>query len=165
MQQNKRIAITIAAVLTVVLLAAIIWPMSTQRNQAIDRAIENDFSVLSTQVESYYRQNRRLPNDLDDLKLDDEVESRATKYNYNFNKEAVRTYELCAEFKTDTTSDDDAQDDIYYSSSYYKARSHTAGYDCIEYDLYSSYYYDDSPAIDLFEGAEESFEETESFDL
>ncbi len=164
MKHNKTFAITIIAVMSVLLIGALIWPLSEQRNRSIDRAIEDDFSSISSDVDDYYSDNRRLPDELDDLKLSDEVESRAKKYGYQLDKETSQSYELCANFRTDTTSE--YEDDDIYFSSYYKAQTHRSGFDCIEYEVFG-YYYDDFDSSLPFDGLETTEIEAtpEAYDL
>ncbi len=142
MNSNKNFAIAIVTVLSLVLLAAVIWPLNEQRDKSVDRVIDADLSSISQSVDEYYSENGRLPDEIEDLELGDDTEARISKYSYSFDKDSSRSYKLCAVFKTDTTqSDDDGTDLPIYSSFYEAQRTHAAGLDCYDYEVYG--YYDE----------------------
>ena len=173
MPRNKTIIIVLSTIISVLVVASLIWPVAKQRDASIDRAIEADFRAISREVQDYHDDKRRLPDELDDLDLSGDVESRASKYRYELKKETARTYELCAEFKTDTTNKDtDYQsfDDSFFSSSSYSSTdtTHSAGFDCIEYSVFGGFgSFDSSSGSDDFDSFfnDESFDSTEPQEL
>ena len=156
LKANKQFATAIAVVTALVVVSAASLPLWEERNNSIDRAIESDFRDISQLVDDYYSENRRLPDTLDDLALIDEIDDRAGRYGYAMEKQTSTMYELCANFKTDTTGDSDD------SNSFFQTRTHMAGYDCIEYEVFS-YFYDEPVETQPFEtfdlnGAENLFD-------
>ena len=147
MKSNKNLALAVASISLIVVIAATIAPISKQRSAAIDRAIETDFTEISLLVEEYYSAEGRLPSSIEDLKIDDGIRSRQSKFGYVLDKKSSRIYQLCANFKTDTSDGSPVnKESLDLSSSYYADRPHIAGYDCIDYQVYG-YYYDDTTSF------------------
>lgn len=153
---NRNLVILISSILVTVLLAAVIWPLAEKRNESIDRAIVQDFGEISQQVDDYFSDNGRLPGGLSDLEISDAISARASKYSYSLDKESSRSYELCAEFKTDTTSSNRSFD-TFIGSTKDNRQGHNAGFDCLDYEVYD-YFYDEfeQAPFDSFFDLEES---------
>lgn len=161
MKTNRYLALAIVVIATLTLLAAVMWPLTEQRNAAIDRAIEGDFFALRSEVEDYYESNRRLPDTISDLELSEDQQDRAAAYNYSLDKETATQYALCANFRTDTRTDSAGSDDTYLRFA--PSQEHAAGYDCISYEVYS-YFYDEPASVDSFFDFGEEPLELDSFE-
>jgi hypothetical protein len=96
--------IALAILLTFIYLGT---AFKSQRGTFIDDAISGDLSSIQSNINEYQANNNgRLPNNLSDLKLNDQQTARSDKYDYSYTKNSTG-YELCAEFKTDTKSKKD----------------------------------------------------------
>lgn len=147
MLSRQQMVLTISGVLAVLVIAGLIWPLAEQRNRSIDRAIERDFSAISSLVDTHFSEQGRLPDEIGDLPLGKDALSRAVKYDYSLDKNTSRTYELCANFKTDNTDTDGDYATLDYARGT-SSQTHTDGYDCIEYEVFG-YYYDDLDGFNI----------------
>lgn len=140
MRANKNLVLVIIATVIALLVVAIVGPLASERDAQIDAAIENDFWEISYLVDEYYSSEGRIPDELSDLPLSSEIEQRASKHNYSIDRSTATKYELCATFKTDTTSEGGSEKEMFYYGGF--SEGHTAGDDCIEFETYG-YYYDE----------------------
>lgn len=177
MNRNKKLLQVLVATISILVLAALIWPVMEQRNASADKQTLRDFTELGSQIEEAYSEDGRIPDDIDDLdQMSEDLAKRAKKRNYTIERDSARSYRLCADFKTDTAKGSQNTNDEYgpVGSSLYRVtqETHKAGYDCIEYDVYGygaySNYTDD--LIDFGSGYEFSspsspVEEYPEFDI
>lgn len=100
---NKGLAI----VVTLLVVVFVIFPFQKQRNSYIDGVISEDVSTIISKLSS-----TRDPSidSVDDLNVSDNIKKRAKKFDYTVKNKGNRrslNYEVCATFKTDTTSKDE----------------------------------------------------------
>ncbi len=117
-------------------------PLRKQRNTFIDQIITDDVQSIHSKVEGFASKNDELPKDLEDLNLDQETKAHADSYNYEYSKKSDTSYEICAEFTTDTSNQkEDVNPLERYSGVAYSSDSNTSpnpdihkkGRDCFEY--------------------------------
>lgn len=104
---SRHVAVVILGL--VVFLAVILqllYPNTHRNDIAIDRQIVEDFYELEGLVRNFYISNDDLPVDLKEIGADEELAHRidALKYSYKAN---ASSFELCALFRTEGTTDDD----------------------------------------------------------
>jgi len=108
--ESRRFLVAFSALAVLLLVMTAIWPLTDQRNSRVDDLIELDLSSISQLVDDYVLGESELPSELSDLSLEEEVENRADKYNYEFKRLSASSfaaeYELCAVFKTDTNNEE-----------------------------------------------------------
>lgn len=123
----------------------IFMPLKQQRNSFVDGIKARDITALHYQVDRYVTKNNKLPEALDNVELKD-FEGNLSNYEY---KPGDSSYELCADFKTDTqrtTDNSNPLEAALYgssfssSSSYVDPNFHDSGNQCFKYDarLYSN---------------------------
>ena len=162
MMSNKNLATSIVAVVVVVMLAAVIWPLMDIRGDAADQRILNDFDEISFAVDEYYSETGRLPDTVNDLNLSGDLADRA-RADYRMTKESSFTYKLCANFNDSKISN-------------FRGEADSNG--CLTYELYGTFY--DAPfpeesfpsapfEVDSFLNDQslpvDAFLDTEAFDL
>jgi hypothetical protein len=150
--------VALALVLTVVYFFV---PLKAQRGAFIDQVIVDDLRELRSQVDNYSSKNNELPEELDDLDLNNELKAHAKAYKYKYEAVDFNKYKLCAVFKTDTKSTDkvDANpleryqygsSSSYESPSYEDPAKHGSGEQCFNYEGYITRY-DDGPLPGSYE--------------
>ena len=97
---------------SVAILVMQVLPIGGQRNSLIDSKISQDLLSISYKVENYLSDNDKIPENLNSLGLSAEEKSRATSYNYQIKEGSDSgTYELCADFLTNTKDKKPQSDD------------------------------------------------------
>src|SRR3990167_10973523 len=103
----------IVYVLTTIMVLAVGWgfynggsPSDAQSAQ-FDEKRSGDLSEIQRQIGSYYTKNKNLPSSLNDLPVDKFIPSRGitdpqTKKGYDYKTKTDTSYELCANFGSDT---------------------------------------------------------------
>lgn len=93
-----------------------------------DKIRLDDFVTINQKIQSYYRNNHRLPESL--AKLDGEFRSQnpITKINYEYRIISTVSYNLCTNFSAETPE---------HQKTDYLA--HKKGYDCIIFELGESF--------------------------
>lgn len=95
---------TISVVMAVTLL---IVSVGSLRAAETDSITEKDVAAITGRVSSYYRSNRSVPGNLQDLEgLTSEVKGRLS--NYTYAKVDASRYTLCVDYLTDTTRKGDS---------------------------------------------------------
>ena len=101
------------------------------RNRKLDNAILDSFNQIDQAISEYYRENSRLPEDLNVLReeypyiTDEDIRDKETGA-FEFNIKGDRAYELCAVFRTSNTDESG-------SYEWYKERwPHEAGEQCLK---------------------------------
>lgn len=127
--------------LGVIILAVLfaVFPLRAERNSFIDAVASDDIETLNELVDDYSRDEGELPKKLSDVDMEEELESRLDNYEY---KPDGRSYELCADFRTDTTDEDangNPLEDAFGTSGLTRTRDndpyhHESGEQCFEYD-------------------------------
>lgn len=113
--------------------------LAEQKKIQQDFTASADLSAISIAIDSKVSTDNDLPNSLKDLKLDKDVQSRLSQYEYNKKSDK---YELCAVFKTKAGNKQDAAkadtelDRTSFSAVYVDFYSHDAGRVCFEKETY-----------------------------
>ncbi len=144
-------------ILTGLVVATIIGYQLLSNTLREDSQAEKDLTTLSSKVNSYFTNNSKLPEKLEDLKVGTRLQSRLDRY--DFNKKGRSKYELCATFKrpgqsTDTdygVEDEDSKNSLKgarltsVSSKTISSQvnSHATGKQCFEEDADRYGYLDD----------------------
>lgn len=102
----------VAGVAIAASIAAAIWVMGgpgAQRLQRMDERRVSDLISLKDSIESYHRENGRLPDDLATLErlpgASLAVTDPVTRQRYGYTRDSAKDYRLCAVFATDTATD------------------------------------------------------------
>lgn len=116
----------------------------SQEAKDLDQIRLSNFSSLKYQIDNYYQNNKRLPINLSVLNLSTDYKDPKTKAQYNYKILSSYTYELCAEFSTDTKNQKSsllfipkvyALPVIPVDQPSYSSDAHKKGYDCIQYRI------------------------------
>ncbi|MFA5079996.1 MAG: DUF5671 domain-containing protein [Candidatus Paceibacterota bacterium] len=102
------------------------------RDRKIDQKILGNFETIKRGLEQYYDENKKLPQNLDELKnqsynyidSNEFIEESTGKY-YVYNIIEEKKYELCATFNSSNVNN--SNDTSYYSTTW----KHEKGYQCI----------------------------------
>ncbi len=131
--RNHYTAIGAIGILSVILIVVgfnVVGSPVSQREIALDETRLQHFSTIQPAIEEYYRTNSRLPRSLDDLKTIVLPRDPQTQKDYEYKPQGPSSYELCADFSTDSKDNPD------YSPTYrYPAVYHTKGHACIPYQV------------------------------
>lgn len=109
------------------------------RNRKLDEAIISDFNNISTAIENYYQDNKKLPNNLNGLKEDsnfltgDDIKDPIDGQEYEYKIIDDKTYELCAAFRISNKDESEIKNE--YSASAYNYSEfylHDSGYQCLK---------------------------------
>ncbi len=124
----------------------------TARARRLDQIVINNISNLESGVNSYYEQNKKLPDTLEALKGNSNYYFDAnslidpeTKTPILYQKTGEKTFEFCATFRTDSSIDPnnpngrtEAISSSYNSyTSYPGDKNHKAGYQCLKGSLWN----------------------------
>jgi hypothetical protein len=105
----------------------------TTRDKKIDDNTLRDFDNINMNVNMYYNDNEELPESLQELKGDSNLNSypgnTVSLKNIDYNKLSENKYELCADFIRSNL--DDESSNLRYASS----RLHASGYQCLEQEI------------------------------
>lgn len=151
----------LAFIILVLAVLFIAFPLRVQRNSFIDDTIANDLRSIKYKVEDYQRDKKKLPGSMNDIDLTDEQKAHAKAYDYKYKSSSRTSYELCAEFKTDTKDKNPGGGnplERFSGASYYDSYAeqeddpsrHSKGEDCFSFKVLSASYnrYDDYPDYD-----------------
>ena len=112
------------------------------RARRLDQVVVNNISTLESAVNTYYDNNKKLPDSLDVLKtekglyLDSGIFSDPeTGAPIVYQKTGEKDFSLCATFRTDSLVDNNTN--TYPANDIY-SKKHKAGYDCFPGNLYSA---------------------------
>jgi len=113
-EREEKLSKTIALIVSLIVVASIILGFlvvgspSEQRLLKFDNEKINDLSSITWEIENYYRENNKLPEDLNQIRDDSYAEEIFTDPQsgepYGYNLVGTDTYELCAEFNLDSSS-------------------------------------------------------------
>ncbi len=137
------IFITLLCLLSVGLATAVIILTGTPAKQKalqLDETRLSDFSSISAEINNFYYVNDKLPNSLNQLKIDAHyirTTDPETGGSYTYKTTSSNAYELCATFSTDS-KDDNRGTTSDMSYPYKINRGHKKGYDCIDYSVSDS---------------------------
>jgi hypothetical protein len=169
-QKTPLIVWLLSGLTVLILILVLALPFKKSKDIAYDEKTSDDLQSLSAKIDSYYTKNRRLPSELKDLELEDDLKSRAEKRNYqykkgasaddsqvdiydtyggsssrsntrSFDRLASNNYSLCATFKTDQSKEKPSYANNSVSDNYYDLRYHKSGEQCFDYTT-DSYNYD-----------------------
>ncbi len=114
------------------------------RQRRVDDVIIQSMNSLENAVNSYYEGNKRLPNDIEELKnyrysyypnfnsmIDPE-----TKEPIVYQKVSDKEYEMCATFRTNSFTENGQEIPPYEIAVYSGNKEHLAGYQCVKGGLY-----------------------------
>ncbi len=122
----------------------------TARARRLDQIVVNNISNLESGVNSYYEQNKKLPDTLEALKGnsnyyfdENSLIDPETKTPILYQKTGDKSFEFCATFRTDSKLDASGQINEMPSSynsysSYPGNKNHKAGYQCLKGSLWSN---------------------------
>lgn len=103
------------------------------RNRRLDQNLINNISNIENAVNSYLSNKNQLPENLEQLKNDSNYYLREaalldpeTRRPIEYKKISSEEFELCANFRTDNTKNENT----------YSAKSHVAGYQCLKGSIY-----------------------------
>ncbi len=101
------------------------------RNRKIDTAILDNFNVIDGAIITYYRENGKMPENLDVLEndfsylLEADLKNPLTQEKFEYKVSGEKSYELCTTFMS-------ANQDANVQEDYYRERwPHAAGYQCL----------------------------------
>lgn len=103
------------------------------RNRNHDEDIINKFSQIDSAINTYFMENKKVPDNLDILLSDinyiteTDVKDPYTKEKFGYNAIATGTYELCAEFFS-SDKDNEEENEFFYD----KRWLHDAGRQCLK---------------------------------
>ncbi len=107
----------------------------TTRDKKIDEKTLRDFDNINMNVNMYYNNNDELPESLQELKSDSNLNvypnSAVSLEDIEYNKLSETEYEFCADFETSNL--DDENTNLRYGSN----RLHDSGYQCLEQEIMS----------------------------
>lgn len=156
--QRKQFITVISGLLVMLLIMLAAFPLTSQRNVYIDNAIEQDLRIISQEIAQYAQDKGRMPNDLSDIDLKDDIRQRVQRFGYEYRENSRTRYELCAVFREDTTNEEDnlllpLNTDISFSSrpallGGVDMSRHRAGRDCFDLSAYVRTF---APSSDSFE--------------
>lgn len=117
-----------------------------KQKKARDQQRIGHFSSISRDIEEYYRTNKKLPTELDDIENasgDYLPTSRdrnylvdpQTKQKYTYKVTAEVSYQLCTTFETNTQKTDGSPDAFRIANDYYTDTTHPIGNHCITYQI------------------------------
>lgn len=106
-----------------------------QRLVRLDEKRISDLSMIDSQIDNYYSNNRKLPNSL--LQLETELNINlqtdpVTKTTYEYIKESDLTFQLCAVFQTSSQGTLAENTSIPISQFYTQLQNHAQGRQCFE---------------------------------
>lgn len=105
----------------------------TTRDKKIDENTLRDFDTINMNMNMYYNNNDKLPESLEELKGDSNLNSYpgnvVSLEEVEYNKLSDTEYELCADFKTSNL--DNENTNLRYGSN----RLHDSGYQCLEQEI------------------------------
>ena len=109
------------------------------RNRRLDQKLINNISNLEGSINSYLSSEEKLPENLDQLANNENfylnkniLIDPETKAPIEYKKLSEKSFELCANFRTDNR-----KDEIFYSN-----KSHDTGYQCLKGNIYDSKFKD-----------------------
>lgn len=110
----------------------------SQRSLNFDKIRMSNFSDLKYKIETFYRNNKRLPASLQEITVINNspisiTTDPETKQQYTYMATGTNGYSLCTIFSTD--SQQTVNEDYIYSYNENVNLRHIKGYDCIEYIL------------------------------
>lgn len=118
-----------AAVIAVFSVGLVLLQYILTADVRYDQQTEADLQAIEERINLYAQEEERLPDSVDSLDLGEGVRHRATERGYEYipqvdeSQPLDMSYELCAEFKTDESSDDPLIGD-------YSFEVHPAGRHC-----------------------------------
>jgi hypothetical protein len=115
-----------------------------ERQRRVDEVLLRNMNSLENAVNSYYENNKRLPNDIEELKSHryfyaqrfEEMVDPETKEPIVYQKVGDQEFEMCAAFRTSTFTQEESPVIAIYTS--YDTREHEAGYQCLPGYLYAA---------------------------
>ncbi len=133
--RNYYIFTGVLVVLSLILAALAVENPFLVKDRKQDATILSTFSSISSQINSYYIKNKKLPETLED------INSTYKNNSYDYATKTATSYQLCATFLTEYIASPTPDNPMYYDYEYdygYGTKPHARGYDCIEFKL-SSY--------------------------
>ncbi len=148
------------------------FPIMAKRDTVIDSRTSDDLSSISFAINEFVNDNIKLPDTLSELKLDDKIKARFGVYEYEKTNTSTKigdvepvtsedandtisdllrapsqqfSYKLCANFKTDTSKDND-RSPIPFLATSSDFGTHPAGKHCFDKIAYGKNLIDDQPA-------------------
>lgn len=134
-------AVGFAVLVVVIAVSATVAQSVLTADSREDQQLAEDLQAVSWAVEEYARDNYELPESLEQVELDPLVEDRTSDVDYRIVKtaednpaternETEAFFELCADFKTDTTRGGTRSDDEW------SFNVHRAGRHCFEREVF-----------------------------
>jgi len=128
------LSISAAVVYGIILLGS----PSEQRAIQFDQRRESDLQNISFAIDAYWKTNKKLPETLEDLKASRSfirsVVDPATEEPYEYRILSDTTYELCAEFATDSAEQQRAFPKAFSEQTW----DHDMGHTCFEREIRDS---------------------------
>lgn len=132
---DKKIFATIITIFVFAIVVLVLYTSGSPfqaRLEKIDRSRIDDLQRISYEIENYYRQKNKLPENLEGLGIIEPeiLTDPETREKYDYNTTNTTTYKLCANFVTES------KDDRYrYRPSPQQDWSHPKGRHCFEKDI------------------------------
>ncbi len=113
------------------------------RARRVDEALVQNMYNLENAVNNYYERNKKLPNDIEELKsyhyayqnLGNMFDPE-TKEPIVYQKDGDKEFKMCATFRTSSIVDDGAKNNYYSGLDSNGNKAHLAGYQCLDGNLY-----------------------------
>lgn len=102
------------------------------RDRRIDDKIISNFSMIENGVNMYYSNHKQLPESLSILNISESIIDPSTRAVFAYKIIDTTSYQLCADFKTDTKNSKDIA--YQYLTDNQK---HSNGYQCLDYKVYA----------------------------
>lgn len=140
---RKLFAIIFGGVATVLTIALLAVSVTNVQGSSRDAQAASDLNAIQSQISTYYTNKQALPSSLSDLDtLSSDVKGRIERYSYK--KDSSVKYQLCAMFRTDTSSKGYPASAMYGDNGYTNYASfgtHGTGEKCFKLmTSYASYY-------------------------
>ena len=135
------ILLGITGVIVIIIGIILVGSPSDQQLLRFDEIRLKDFENIQPPIENFYSDNKKLPQSLTALNTTLTFKDPQSKKDYTYKTISPTSYQLCAEFSTDSKEVAQRQTGTnpYAYNSYGSAtKLHKKGYDCIKYQI-SSY--------------------------
>lgn len=127
--------IALGVVVTVLVVTGFVLSGGTpvsQKDIRKDETRVRDFQTIQREVKNYTREEKSLPESLDDLNRRVQTIDSFTSEPYTYTVTDETTYQLCTTFDTDwEEAREYSSGSFYYENQY----DHEKGYDCIEFEV------------------------------
>lgn len=134
MNKSTFLAVLLTVIAAALVVAALIWPVQLEKDQISDSRKSSQIRSLEVEIEDHHSTEGELPDSLSELDISSD-DLRASLGDYEYNKIRSSSYQICANFATDTSEDDDGFNSSF--STFVDTYDHTAGRNCFDFESFS----------------------------